>query len=209
MSLEPYIGAWNELCKCRDYGADVDRFIDSNVEGVCNLLMVKEATECAAVLNHYGRCKLNDPCNTSAYLAVPKSVMLRAQQVGFALREVIAVHAKDCAQACEFAVLYDAPAAKAGIYLARDLPPEVQGLSTNDTGDELTFVFAGKLAGARARVLWDSGARYNFMSYAFAQRHNLAVGSQQTRIELANGDEVLTRGHVKVKTTLCNGSEKP
>ena len=186
-----------------DFGANVELFLQSQLRTQCNLLLMADACMAHAVFSHYRQCKVSDPTGTSAYVAVPKNVVSHARQFGFV------AHKTTRFGECNLVVMYDPPAAVPGVYHAQELPLDIQQVTTDQTQNQLTFVFGATLAGAKARLLWDSGARFNFMSAKFAARHNMAVCSHKTPVELANGEEVLTHGTVRVKTVINDGSVKP
>ena len=152
-----------------DFGADVDAFLSAELQGNCNLLLVPDACVSHAVLKHYNECKQLNPTGTSAYVAFPKSVVSHAHQFGFVMQ-----HTAKFGE-CQLAVMYNPPAAVPGVYHAQELPPDVKQVTTDQTHNQLTFVFRASLAGAKARLLWDSGARFNFVSAKFAKRHNLST----------------------------------
>lgn len=186
-----------------DYRSDVASFLCSDVAGHCNLLVITDGDDCHSVMKHYRACKKRDPTGTSAYIAVPTDVVSHARMHDFVM------HTEAKFADVKFCVMHDSPAALPGVYHAQELPEDIQQLSTEQTQSELTFVFRAKLAGASARLLWDTGARNNFVSAKFAKRHNLAVSSDQKPIELANGDVVSTRGTARVKVVINDGGSTP
>ena len=107
----------------------------------------------------------------------------------------------------KYSVFHDAPAVKPGVLAADRLPHSLQQLRVSAnavSGDELdlTFVFDGKVAGLPSTVLWDSGAKCDFISADFAHRNALHVQPTDLECFLANGDPVVVAGEVRVRVQI-------
>lgn len=185
-----------------DFCDDVDMFLRGPIDGQCNLLLVRSSGDAAAVLGDYAQAKSRNPTETSAYFALPRSAVPRAQQMGFRTCCTL-----QCSDPAEFIVLHDAPTSDLSPrpYKSSELPEPVQQLGGHDVNaaEQMTFVFRARLAGERATVLIDSGAQHNFMSATFAKRHGLSVNPVKHDIELGNGARVSTYGIARVKTAIA------
>jgi hypothetical protein len=105
-----------------------------------------------------------------------------------------------------FSVLLDAPVFPVGVHKLNALPSSVGELlnHTSKRENDLSFVFAAQLAGASCTLLWDSGAKLNFVSTTFVKRFKLHTTGPDVTVQLANGNSVQTKGHCTVKLSLQN-----
>lgn len=202
-----------------DYEQDVNRFLEEDVSGRCALLVLRNA-DCHAVMSHYLDCKRKSPHSTSAYLAMPRNCVALSQAKGFKECMTLQCPLRGCKESesgqqygdtrghrsADLVVMHDAAAMPSGVYPSSALPQSIVNhlctAATSKDRDQLTFVFEGTAAGAPATVLWDSGAKLDYISVKFCRRNNVVIASESQLVELGDGTRISTHGTVRLKTTI-------
>ena len=185
---------------------DAHAFVDASVAGCCSIVSVSQSDDVSRVLAHYRRCKQQVPYGTSAYFGLPSNALPTPLTKG--MQQLCTIQQRCEGGLSDTVLFYDPPAFPAGLYTATALPSAVQDLRVPATSDsDLTFVFSAALAGAPCTVLGDTGAKYSFVSKAFAHRHKLAINRSKVPIILADGSQSVTAGHVQARLSLQSYTE--
>lgn len=186
----------------------MNEFLDSPVEGCCAIVSVPEGVNVNRIFNHYQACKSICPQRTSAYIGVPVSSL--PTPATKRMQHVCTIDANEQQNTVATALFYDPPAFPTGVHVASTLPHDVQNLRIPDNGndDGLTFVFNAELNGAKCTVLGDTGAKYTFISKAFALRNKLWIDRAKIPIILADGSQSVTAGVVHSHLTLQSYSDR-
>lgn len=170
-------------------------------------------------IQHYKQCKAKDPHNTGACIMVPKwaaswRTLLSGMQL---LREYPAktpiMHFKGAARGSTgdnigISAEPQEPASPQGVPFPMQVyydPPTTscQEQLAGLTADSLTMLFQGKIAGAQAKVLCDSGATSCFINADTARRVGIAINpAQGGAVTLGDGSSMPVVGTCKLQLTL-------
>ena len=107
-----------------------------------------------------------------------------------------------------YTVYFDPPAAPTGVLRTTDLPRGIAQYCAQRARDgDLTFVFQGQLAGLPATAMWDSGAKKQFISRTFVDRHRLLTQPCSELVFLADGTPKQLAECVSVKLRIQGYSD--
>lgn len=185
---------------------EYNSFLQSDCKGKCWFIM-PTAMEAVSVIEHYLRCKKQDPQGTTAVILLPHlsntawqmhtKHMTCLQTFPKASNILSNEEDSDSKLPCPYAMYYDAPSVKTGQYGAAALCSGVQSIA-----EQPTFVFTGKVAGLNATVLWDPGAVRSYVDKSYAERNHLHIQPTQAQVVLANGQLAQVMGVVQVPITI-------
>ena len=172
-----------------------DHVLHINVSGetVWLNMPVKKAP---AYIEHYLSCKAQAPLSTSSCILVPAIVKRASSRNRRLLKGMELVM-----QVSEGDDFWSASLPPGCWHIYADLKTPVLRMATSH---EMIMCIAGRVAGARACVFFDSGASHVFMTQSFAERSGLRMRalSRATKVQLADGKELDSIGTCFTKIQL-------
>lgn len=184
---------------------NIQDFMTLKCQGTHTLLDISSTTSNPkAYIQHYKRCKREDPHNTSLLLVVPAhkgawSSYCHEMQYVQRLKQGKSIYT-DCDSGLPYAPLTE------GKVLYYDAPlPRMQLHTFSDEGEALHMNFPGKVAGTPVHVLIDTGASHNFIDTTFTKAQGLMINPEEGHVSCGGNTTAVILGSVEVWLHLKKG----
>ena len=182
-------------------------FLSSSMSGKHVWINAGKVKDLSERIRHFHSAFVDNPTETSACVLIRDSVQLSLPSLkdfrvimtvpkGGLVRELqpdqtwAIVRSPEKLRVMYLASVADKVSAEAGVLTGKILAAAQKEVKQPGIGKPLRMMFAGRAAGTKANILFDTGASVNFVSASFARQTGITVNPAASGVRLAN-DEVV------------------